>query len=181
MGSSGARSNGRTDAPGVRGAYRNNNDYDHGALNGSSPGGNGRSDGGSHDLRDRLDIKARLGAITGVGPAAGAAIAGGGPGMAGPAIGRTSRAAGRGTRARAGLRPGQAYPEARNAAAWDVDSVDLAGFRGATAQARPAALKDRAGTGRRAGTAAAPGRRVRRPLRGGRRLRRPGRRAGPAP
>ena len=137
MGSSGARSNGRTDAPGARGAHRHPNDG------------------------ERLDIKARLGAITGIGPAAGAAIAGAGAAAAGPVIGRTSPAAGRGTRARAGLRPRQAYRDAPGEAARDFDSFDdIVGFRGTTAQARSAALKDRAGADRRVGTAGPAGRRA---------------------
>jgi membrane peptidoglycan carboxypeptidase len=136
VGSSGARSNGRTDAPGARGAHRHPDDG------------------------DRLEIKARLGAITGAGPAARAAIAGAGPAAAGPVIGRTSPAAGRGTRARAGLRPGQAYRDAPGEAVRAFDSFDdIVGFRGTTAQARSAALKDRAGTGRRVGTAGPAGRR----------------------
>jgi len=173
VGGSAARSNGRNDAPGMRGGHRQLSDFDHGARNGDNAGGNGygrpgsngraTQDGydrrgydrpGARDLRDRLDIKARLGAITGAGPAAAAGIAGAGP-AAGPGIARTSQAAGRGSRGRAAQRPGQAYRDRPGETDGDYD--DIVGYRGTRAQARPAALKDRPGAQRRAGTGGAAG------------------------
>ncbi len=119
---------------------------------------------GAGDLRDRLDIKARLGAITGAGAAAGTGPAvGAGPAgaghPAGPGIGRTGLT-GRGTRGRPALRPGEAGWDIPAEGARDFDSFDdIVGYRGISAQARSAAVKDRVGVNRRTGTALPPGRR----------------------
>jgi membrane peptidoglycan carboxypeptidase len=102
----------------------------------------------ARDFRDRLDIRARLGAITGTGAAVGRGMTGAGP------------AAGRGVPGRAGLRPGQAYLAAPGQGGGDYDSFeDIVGYRDSGARASTAALRDRVGGARRAGTTGLPGRR----------------------
>ncbi len=91
---------------------------------------------GARDLRDRLAIKARLGAITGTAPAVGRDLG-----------------------ARAGARTGPAYQDPAGRAA-EFDSFEnIVGYRGSGAQASAAALRERVDAPRRTGAPGAPGRR----------------------
>ena len=95
---------------------------------------------GARDLRDRLAIKARLGAITGTGPAVG-----------------------RDPSAMDGARPGAAYRDPAGQAG-EFDSFEnIVGYRGAGARASSragsAALRERVDDPRRTGAPGSPGRR----------------------